>query len=170
MFMSWWWLLPSFDDPEQSVEEVVGNVTFAPPPGWEDKETVPYALSLPIGINKFSKYPEAAWEYIKMMTDPGVDKDRVIDKSDPETSTVVAVHLSVLRDPEVNAISGGMHEAGAESLSRAKIMPMIPEWPEVSSVLESAIQEMATGAPVKETLDRAAEEVRDIMDRAGYYD
>jgi maltose-binding protein MalE len=76
----------------------------------------------------------------------------------------------VLRDPEVNAISGGMHEAGAESLQRAKIMPMIPEWPEVSAVLESALQEMATGAPVKVTLDQAADEVRAIMDRAGYYD
>lgn len=169
MMMSWWWLLPTFSDPELTSEEVLGKVAYALPPGWEGKQAVPYALSMPIGINKFSKHPDAAWEFIKMMTHPELDKKRVIDKSDPAAADIVAVHLSVLTDPEVNAVNGGIHLAAAESLKSAKIMPLIPEWLEITTVLETAIQQMATGAPVKETLDAAASDVHDIMDRAGYY-
>jgi multiple sugar transport system substrate-binding protein len=169
MVQVWWWVYPSFADPTMTKPEVLNNIAFAPPLGWEGKKTVPYTLSMPIAINKFSKHPDAAWEYIRMMTDPSVEKDRVIDKSDPATSDIVATHMSTLMDPEVNAVNGGIHQVGYESLKNADIMPMIPEWTEISAVIEAALQKCATGAPVKETLDAAAEEVRGIMDRAGYY-
>jgi multiple sugar transport system substrate-binding protein len=170
MAMSWWWILTSFSDPERTVDEVMGNVAFAAPPGWEGKETVPYGLVMPMGINRFSKNPDAAWEYVKMMTHPEVEKDRVMDKSDPSIETIVATHLSVLQDPEVNEVNDGIHLAGYESLKQAKLMPMIPEWPEITAVLEAALQEIASGSPTQETLDAAAEEVRGIMERSGYYD
>jgi multiple sugar transport system substrate-binding protein len=92
-----------------------------------------------------------------------------LNKSDPATSDIVAVHISVLTDPEVNAVNGGIHLAAYESLKVSKTLPFIPEWNEVAAVLETAIQKMATGSPVKETLDAAAEEVYAIMERAGYY-
>lgn len=169
MVQVWWWVYPSFADPTMSKPEVLNNIAYAAPLGWEGKNMVPYTLSLPIAINKFSKYPEASWEYIKMMTDPQVEKDRVIDKSDPATSDIVAVRLSTLADAEVNKVNGGIHQFGYESLKNADIMPMIPEWTEIAAVIEAALQQCATGSPVKETLDAAAEEVRGIMERAGYY-
>lgn len=170
MMMSWWWILQTFSDPALTGDDVLDKVGFAPPPGWEEKESVPYTLVMPIGINRFSKNPEAAWEYIKMMTSAEAEKVRVTDKSDPATSDIVAVHLSVLLDAEVNAINGGIHLAAYESFKVSRIMPMIPEWNEVAAVLETAIQQMATGAPVQATLDAAAKDVTGIMERAGYYD
>ena len=49
-------------------------------------------------------------------------------------------------------------------------MPQLAEWPEIVNVLETAINEIASGADVQETLDGAAAEVEEIMDRAGYYE
>ena len=46
----------------------------------------------------------------------------------------------------------------------------MPEWPEIVNSIETAINEIATGAPVQETMDRAAGEVEEIMERAGYYE
>jgi multiple sugar transport system substrate-binding protein len=79
MMISWWWLLQTFSDPKLTAEDVLGKVSFASPPGWEGKKTVPYTLSMPIGINRFSKHPDAAWEYIKMMTSAEAEKMRVIE-------------------------------------------------------------------------------------------
>ena len=89
-------------------------------------------------------------------------------KDDPDTTTNVAVQISSLTDPDVNAAWDNMHQFAAESLAVSRIMPQLPEWPEVVNGLETAINEIATGADVQETLDRAAEEVNGIMERAGY--
>jgi len=95
-----------------------------------------------------------------------MEKEIVIDKSNPDTTTVVAVNYSTLNDPEVNKVSGGMHAAAAKSLQVAKILPVMPEWPEVANTLEIAINNIAIGKPVKATMDKAAEEVAQIMKRS----
>jgi len=79
------------------------------------------------------------------------------------------VRLDNLADPEINAAWNGMHQFALESLAVSDIMPQLPEWPEVSGVLEVAINDIATGADVQTTLDKAAAEITQIMERAGYY-
>jgi len=99
------------------------------------------------------------------------EKEVVLDDSDPALNTNVAVRLSVLDDDEVNEAHDGLQRVGAKVLEDARSQPLLPEWPEIVTILEVAINEMAaSGADVQETLDQAAEDVRDVMVRNGYYE
>lgn len=169
MFMSWWWQYTNLIDKEKAADDVYDNVAFTSVPKWEDRGAATYAICMPLSIMKDSSNQGAAWEFLKWATNKDIDKGIVLDKSIPAQTTNVAVHVSTLTDPNVNEAWGGMHGAAAESLAVSRIMPQIPEWPEVSDILAIAINEISTGAPVKETLDQAADEVRSVMDRAGYY-
>ncbi len=128
-----------------------------------------FALSIPIGISSFSENQDASWEFIKWLSHPDNDKAVVLDNIDPAISTVVASHLSTLADPEVNAANNGLHEAALPGLLNSRLMPLIPEWTEVSSILETAISDIALGADIQSTLDEAAAEVLGVMERANYF-
>ena len=170
MMITWWWWASSFEDPEITAEDVLGKIAHAPLPAYEGKEPVGFALSEPIGISSFSKNKDAAWEFLKFLSSPQFDKEVVMDKSKPETNTVVVSHTSNLNDPEINEANGGLHESAAPGLANSRLMPLIPEWAEVSSILDVAINDIALGADVQATLDEAAADVEAVMDRAGYYD
>lgn len=169
MVIVWWWSYAVLTNPELAEAEVVDNIGFVPAPAWENRGAATYAILMPFGISVHSKHPEAAWEYLKWVSHPELEKEIVLDKRNPKTTTVVTVQLANLQDTEVNALSGGMHEAAAKSLSVSRIIPQIVEWPEVSQVLEVAIHDIASGKPTQKTLDRAAEEIEQIMEQAGYY-
>lgn len=170
MIIGWWWFAPTFDDLEAAAEEVIGNVTHAPLPSWPGAEPAGFALSEPVGISAFSQNKDAAWEWIKFLSSPQFDREVVTDKSDPATNTVVVSHTSNLADPEVNEVNDGLHESAAPGLANSRLLPLIPEWAEVSSILEVAINDIALGADVQATLDEAANDVEAVMERAGYYD
>ena len=169
MVITWWWRYAGLTDKTQAASEVADNIGFAPPPGWEGKQTVNYALQLPVGISSYSKNQDAAWEYLKWLTHPETERKIVLDKSNPKTSTIVGVHQANLLDPKVNQTSNGLHQTGARVLKNSRLTPLIAEWTEVSTVLEVAINNIASGSDTKATLDRAAKEVTEIMERAGYY-
>lgn len=169
MIVGWWWFYSYFNDPKSAAPEVAGNMAFAPVPALDGKEPVGFALSFPIGISSFSKKQDAAWEFIKWLTNPATDKAVVMDKSDPATSEVAASHISVLKDPEANATNGGLYTAALPALMKSRLMPLIPEWAEVSTILDVAINKIAMGADTKTTLDKAAADVEAVMSRAGYY-
>ena len=170
MIIGWWWFAPTFDDPEAAAEEVIGNVAHASLPAWEGAEPFGFALSEPIGISANSDAKDASWEWIKFLSSPEFDREIVTDKSDPALSTVVVSHSSNLTDPEVNEVNGGIHESAAPGLANSRLMPLIPEWAEVQSIIEIALNDIALGADVQETLDEAAADVEAVMERAGYYE
>ena len=63
--------------------------------------------------------------------------------------------------PHENARFGGMHRAGHEGLKGARGVPLFPQWPQMSDILESAMNEIATGqAQVKPALEAAASRAR----------
>jgi multiple sugar transport system substrate-binding protein len=168
MVIVWWWHFGVLTNPEKAKEVVANNMGFAPVPEWEGKGKATLALSMPIGIAAASKNKEAAWEFLKWITNPDLEKENFLDKSDPKTSTIVVVQKANLVDPEINEVSNGMHAAAAESLAVSDTLPMIPEWPEVAAALEIAISNIAGGADTKAEMDKAAEEVTAIMKRSGY--
>ena len=171
MFTGWWWMYSRGTNCETNPAEVCENAGFAPVPGWEGKETASYGHIWQTGINKFSRHPDAAWEYIKYFLSEEVEKEIVLADEDPALDTNVAVRLSVLYDEEVNAAHNGLQAVGAAVLEDARSQILLPEWPEILSLLEVAINDMAAnGADVQATLDEAAEDVRAVMERAGYYD
>jgi multiple sugar transport system substrate-binding protein len=57
-----------------------------------------------------------------------------------------------------------MHKMAGEVLKNARVLPLIPQWPVISDILDTAISKMALGTvPVKEGLDDAARKVRKLV-------
>lgn len=168
MVIVWWWHFGVLTNPEKAKSVVAENISFAPVPAWEGKGNATLALSMPIGISHASNNKAAAFEFLKWITNPDLEKENFLDKSDPKTRTIVVVQKKNLVDPEINKVSGGMHKAAASSLAVSDTLPMIPEWPEVASFLEVAISNIAGGADTKTEMDKAAEEIKGVMERSGY--
>jgi multiple sugar transport system substrate-binding protein len=169
MFVGWWWMYSNFKNPETTAPEVADNIGFLPAPGWEGGEPISYGYIWPTGILQASQNQDAAWEYLKWMTNAATEKQVALDKTNPALDNIVVVHKSNMTDPEINETTGGLQEAGGKILETARTQPLIAEWPEVQTVLEIAINEMANGAPVQARLDQAAQEVEQIMERSGRY-
>jgi multiple sugar transport system substrate-binding protein len=168
MFVGWSWIYENFTNREIAAPEVLNNVGVVPAPT-NGGDPVSYGYIWPIGILQSSKNQDAAWEYIKWLGNKQVEKAVVLNKSNPKTSNIVAVHLSNLNDPDVNASSNGLHKVMGTMLQTARTQPLLPEWLEVQSVLETALNQAASGADVKATLDKAQQDVDAIMKRGGYY-
>ena len=168
MFINWWWRYGDvFSNPEVSVEGVFGNIGVAPVPAVEGMDAVNYVLSHLIGISGASPNKDAAWEFVKFLSNPEFDLEVALDKSDPATSNVVISHTSLFTNEEYNAANDNIGLAAVEGLDAAAYQPLITEWAEVSSILETAINDIALGADIQATLDEAAEDVEAVMERGG---
>ena len=169
MFVGWWWMYTNLTSPSLAKPEVIANLGFVPAPGWAGKSQASYGYIWPTGIPKASKNKEAAWEYLKWMTNAETEKLVAVDKGDAKALNNVVVRLSSMKDADVNKANGGIPAIGSDVLNLARTEPVIPEWNEIESLLEVAISEMATGKDVKTTLDKASVDVEAVMKRAGYY-
>lgn len=169
MWVGWWWYWASFADPKGVGPGVLGNVGFAPAPGWAGGKTQNYALVWPIGIFKNSKNQDASWEFIKYVTSTGVQKKVASNRSDPKVADNTIVTFTGMNDPAVNTANGGIPRVGAQALRTARTLPQVRTWAQIQSVLEVGVNKMATGADVKSTLDQMARDVDAIQKRAGYY-
>ena len=170
MIPVWWWAYSSMINPDSSVltEDQVG---FTGMPAYQG-ETVTYAISMPFSISSYSKNQDAAWEFLKWLSNPEMDKANAIVREvagKPIVNNVVT-HVSSLQDPEVNAANANIQQAAWESLANSDIMPQIPEWPEVGDVLSSAIAEAAGGGDTRALMNSAAEQATKILKRAGRID
>ena len=169
MNICWSWVYTKYSNPAQAIPSVLNNVALATVPAFPGKPAYTYATSLGASISKDSRNQEAAWEYLKFMTSKEKEKEIVVNKEDPAYSTVIALHNSNLLDPEVNAANDNLHEMIYEGLKSSRGLPAIPQWLQIQSILEVAMNKMASGSDVKTTLDAAAEDVEEVMERAGYY-
>jgi multiple sugar transport system substrate-binding protein len=170
MWLGWSWHYANFSNPAAAAPEVAKGVAFVPAPSWEGKgKPATYGYIWEMGIFKASKKQDAAWEYLKWLASAEMDKKVALDKSDPKLDNVVVVHYSVLNDPEVNAKHNNLQKTMALSLQNARTQPLMNDWLAVQTILETAINEAANGAPVKATLDKAAADVTDTLKKAGGY-
>jgi multiple sugar transport system substrate-binding protein len=170
MYPGWSWMWANWRDPKITNPEVLNNVGYVPAPYWEGKgKAQTYGHIWEVGILKASKNQDAAWEYMKWLLSPETEKTVAMDKSDPRIDNVVVVHKSDMLDEEINAKHENLQKTMWDVLQNARTQPMMPEWLQVQSILEIAINSMANGAPVKETLDKAAVEVEDLLRVNGYY-
>jgi len=170
MIPVWWWAYSSMINPETSVL-AEDQVAFTGMPAYEG-ETVTYAISMPFSISSYSDDKDAAWEFLKWLSNPEMDKANATEREvagKPIVNNVVT-HISSLQDAEVNAANAGIQEAAWRSLESSDIMPQIAEWPEVGDVLSGAIAEAAAGGDVRELMSAAAEQATKILKRAGRID
>lgn len=160
MLPVWWWVRSQLTDPEQSqlTEEQVG-FTSLPSVAGADRTT--YTNTWIFGVTDGSEEKGAAVEFLSWLTDPGLEREVLLD---PELTEVVAVHMSNLTDPEVNARWGGMHQAAADALATAEGIDFGDDWPRIAEILETAISSLASGeeSDTKAVLDEAAEEIAAI--------
>jgi len=167
MMPVWWWAYSSMINPEQSTltEEQVG---FAGMPAYGN-EAVTYAISMPFSISTYSKNQDAAWEFLKWLSNPDLEKRNATEREVGGETIInnVVTHVANLTDEDVNAANAGIQRAAYDSLANSDIMPQIPEWPEVGDLLSSAIAEAAAGGDVRELMTRAAEQATKVLKRSG---
>lgn len=160
MLPVWWWVRSQLTDSEQSTltPEQVG-FTALPSVAGADRTT--FTNTWIFGVTAESDNKDAAAEFLGWLTDPALERDVLLD---PDLSEVVAVHMSNLTDPEVNARWGGMHQAAADALATAEGIGFGDNWPRIVLILETAISSLASGeeTDVKAALDKAAEDIAAI--------
>jgi multiple sugar transport system substrate-binding protein len=168
MVMVWWWVYPQLAGGPQSTLKLE-QVGFAPMPQFSGGKPVSYALSLPFAISASSGQKEAAFEFLKWVSSPELEVACATDKSDKDTADIVVTHKASFNNEKVNEANFGLHRVAGQSLEGSRIMPQLKEWPQIASVLENTISELATGSkPVRAGLDGAAQEVDRLLRRAGY--
>ncbi len=159
----WWHVYNRILGPDSRIKKE--QVGFVPLPTYAGAESSTYVNNWIYGVNKRSKAPKAALEYLAWITQPDIERQILID---PSENDVIAVHWSNLRDADVNKRYGGMHEIAAKALAKTKTIPNIPEFLPVVDVLEVAMSNIASGqATVPDAMNGAASQVARIMRRAG---
>lgn len=168
MMPVWWWAYSPMTNPEQSTL-TKDQVGFVGMPSYKG-ETVTYAISMPFSISQHSKHPEAAWEFLKWLSNPELEKANAVERevAGKEIVNNVVTHIDNLKDPEINAANENIQQAAWDSLENSDVMPQIPEWPEVGDILSAAIAEAAAGGDVERLMTDAAEQAEKVLRRAGY--
>lgn len=168
MIPVWWWAYSPMTNPEQSVL-TAEQVAFSGMPAYNGR-TVTYAISMPFSISQHSRNPDAAWEFLKWLSNPALEKKNATERQVGDKPIVnnVVTHIENLRDPEVNAANNNIQQAAWQSLENSDIMPQIPEWPEIGDVLSSAIAQAAAGGDVRQLMQDAADRANRLLERAGY--
>ena len=162
-FMGWWWHYGSriLGKTSKLKAEQVG---FAPMPAIGTGKPATFAMSMPTAINAKSKKQAAAWEFLKWVSNPDLEKRNVVEKE--KRNAMVALHRKNLADADVNAANQGIHKAAAGSLDNSRIFPQLAIWPEVMQVLANAISSaVGEGADPKKVLDEAAKKAQKLVDR-----
>lgn len=160
MLPLWWWVRSQLTDPEQS-KVTADQLGFTSLPAVGDAERTTFTNTWIFGVTEGSSNKDAAVEYLGWLTDPAIERDLLLDEN---LSEVVSVHFSNLRDPEVNARWGGMHQAAADALATAPGMEFGSDWPRMAEILETAISSLASGeqSDIQTALDNTAEEIKRI--------
>ena len=155
MGVSWTTRAMSMDDPTKSL--VVGKMGFAPLPQGHGRLALDgYAISA------FSRQdPEMLFRLIA--------KAASEDSMRGVAALTMVPRTSLLSDPALQE-KFRHYPAGLEAIRTAVPFPGIPEWQAVSELIRRRILQAVTGEmQVAEALDVAAEETRQNLAKAGYY-
>lgn len=169
MIPIWEWAYSPMVTPGQSVL-TPAQVGFTKWPTYEGK-AITCASTLPFSMNSFSRKQDAAWEFMKWLSNPVMDKSNAIVREIGGMkiiNNVVNITANFL-DPEVNAANAGVPKACYESLKESDTLPMIPEWPQVGDLLANAVEQAAGGGDVRALMTKAATDATAVMKQAGYY-
>ena len=160
MLPVWWWVRSQLTDHAQSTV-TADQLGFAALPTVGGAARTTFTNTWIFGVTEGADNRDAAIEYLGWLTDPSLERDVLLD---PALNELVAVHLSNLRDPDVNARWGGIHAAAADALETAEGIEFGDDWLRIVEVLETAISSLASGeqTDVQAALDAAAAEIARI--------
>jgi ABC-type glycerol-3-phosphate transport system substrate-binding protein len=143
----------AFEDPRQTVPTVIGNVgySFMPKSNRAQRPVVPFG-GWALVINRYTQKKDAAWEFIKWLTSPQIQRAYAADGGTP-------IRYSTLRDPELSAKNKWYRvilEAEAKGYVQYEFRPRIPEWPQMEEIMARHLSEAMAGS---KTIERALNEI-----------
>ena len=168
MIPVWWWAYSAMTNPKSSVVKK-DQVGFVGMPKYGDK-AVTYAISMPFSVSKYFKNKDAAWEFMKWLSNPALEKKNATERKVGDKTIInnVVTHTANLKDADVNAANADIQMAAWESLRNSDIMPQIAEWPEVGDILSAAMAKAAAGGDTRKLMTDAAAQAKKVLRRAGY--
>ena len=156
----------AFEDPRNSVEEVIGNVVhfYLPTPTADADPVVPFG-GWSLVMNAAGKNKEATWEFMRWLSSPEIQKAYAADGGTP-------FRFSTLRDAELAANRPWYQlilDAEANGWVRAEYRPRFPVWPQLEEQLGLYLSEAMSGArPIGEALERVDAEMARLLRENGY--
>ncbi len=143
------------NDKEQS--EIVGNVGVAPLPEGDAGSAAALGGWMS-AINAYSEHPKEAWEFLKFMTGPEGQKISAIHGGLAPTIP------SLFDDEEVLEANPFFKEEGfVNALDNAVSRPVVPNYPEISEIIQIEISKAITG---KVTAEEAAQNMQTKIEEA----
>jgi multiple sugar transport system substrate-binding protein len=125
------------NDPEQS--KIVGKVGVAPLPAG-DKGSAAALGGWMTAINKYSKHPKEAWEFVKFMTGPEGQKISAI------YGGLAPTLPELFKDEEVLKANPFFAEEGfVNALNAAVPRPVVPNYPEISEIIQINVSKALAG-------------------------
>jgi len=145
---------------------VAGKIGFARVPKYEAYNTRVSAMDY--AINRYSKHPDLAYTYLVWAHSEENDLRKALETKGSACPVRIA---SVFNMDLLEKLP--MYLVGLWYMMHSETniaWPQFPEFEEVYRIVSVAIQKALIGDETpKEALDKAAEEVREVMERAGYY-
>ncbi|ASS99155.1 MULTISPECIES: ABC transporter substrate-binding protein [Geobacillus] len=125
------------NDKEQS--KIVGKVGVAPLPAG-DKGSAAALGGWMTAINKYSKHPKEAWEFVKFMTGPEGQKISAI------YGGLAPTLPELFKDPDVLKANPFFAEEGfVNALNAAVPRPVVPNYPEISEIIQINVSKALAG-------------------------
>ena len=126
--------------------------------------------SMPYSISKYSKNQDAAWEFMKWLSNPDLEKKNGVEKTvnGVNTASTVFNHKASFTDADINAANANVPKAAAVALAaNAAPLPMTVEWPEIGDILSIAINKAASGnGDVEQLMKAAAKDTVKVLRRS----
>ncbi len=159
----WNWSMVRFEEPSSALK--LDQVGFSPLPVMK-AGTAPttFTNTWIYALNNKGTNKDAAMEFVAWACSPELEHDILLD---PKEKEVIAVQWSSLRDPAVNERWHNLQMTGAKALEKPHLIPQFAQLPQVIDVVETAMNNAATGAAtVPEAMNAAARQVTRIAGRA----
>ncbi|GGE26060.1 putative ABC transporter-binding protein [Pullulanibacillus camelliae] len=142
---NWPYMWADANDKDKS--KIVGKVGVAVLPAGDNGS----ASSLggwQMGINKYSKHPKEAWEFLKFMT--GKEGEKILAINGGSAPAI----MSLYKDPDVLKANPFFKQKGfTDAVANAVSRPVAPNYQEISSIIQIELSKMLAG---KETPEKAA--------------
>ena len=144
------------NDPEQS--KIVDKVGVAPLPAG-DKGSAATLGGWVTAINKYSKHKEEAWEFVKFMTGPEGQKISAV------YGGLAPTLPELFNDKEVLEANPFFAEEGfVNALNGAVPRPVVPNYPEVSEIIQINVSKMLAGElTVEQAVANMEQEIKAVM-------
>ncbi|KQB92944.1 ABC transporter substrate-binding protein [Geobacillus sp. PA-3] len=146
------------NDQEQS--KIVGKVSVAPLPAG-DKGSAAALGGWMTAINKYSKHPKEAWEFVKFMTGPEGQKISAV------YGGLAPTLPELYEDEEVLKANPFFAEKGfVNALNAAVPRPVVPNYPEISEIIQINVSKALAGElTVEQAVANMEKEMKAAMNK-----